>query len=215
MAFSLGVQAAWADLIPGSKNNIAGWDIGAYTRDDRFSHCAMSTLYRSGITHGVLGVRRLRGASAGARGWSFSRGQSVPSTFSSISGRSPCVPTRSTTSWLAELPPARAVRPHRRGNRMTVRAAGNNYAFNLDGTYAALTETLGMRGALRRPSPRRRRQSVAHAQPQASPPPPPGAEFARGSTADERLEAKIVANILSRGELRANFRIPDSARSPS
>lgn len=204
----LGVQAAWADLIPGSKNNIAGWDIGAYTRGDRFSHCAMSTLYRSGITmvFSVSGDYTWRVGWA-HDSWSFSKGQSVPvdifvDNIGPITLRANAVNDKLA---LAELPPKAALFDLiRRGNRMTVRAGGANYAFNLDGTYAALTETLACA---------ERYEAIASSSPktpmpkQQSAPPPQPERNARGSTAEERLEAtKIVANILSRGEL-SNFRI--------
>src|SRR5262245_50438553 len=46
---SLVGQPAFADLIPGSQSKVANWVIGAYDSNGRFSHCAMSTLYVSGI----------------------------------------------------------------------------------------------------------------------------------------------------------------------
>ncbi|MFO1160600.1 MAG: hypothetical protein U1E60_17305 [Reyranellaceae bacterium] len=140
------VQAAWADLVPGSQTNIAGWDIGAYTRDGRFSHCAMSTLYRSGITmlFSVSGDYTWR-VGWTHEGWNFTKGQSViVDVF--VDGVGPITLRANAVTpklALAELPPKAALFDLlRRGTRMTVRAAGNNYAFNLDGTYAALTETL-------------------------------------------------------------------------
>jgi hypothetical protein len=203
----LGAQAAWADLIPGSKNNVAGWDIGAYTRGDKFSHCAMSTLYRSGITmvFSVSGDYTWRVGWA-HDSWSFSKGQSVPvdiyvDNVGPISLRANAVTAKLA---LAELPPKAALfHLLRRGNRMTVRAGGASYAFNLDGTYAALTETLACA---------ERYEAVASSSPRSPMPrqqtaPPQPERNARGSTAEERLEAtKIVANILSQGEL-SNFRI--------
>lgn len=205
----LGAQAAWADLIPGSKNNIAGWDIGAYTRGDKFSHCAMSTLYRSGITmvFSVSGDYTWRVGWA-HDSWSFTKGQSVPvdlyvDNVGPITLRANAVTDKLA---LAELPPKAALfHLIRRGNRMTVRAGGTNYAFNLDGTYAALTETLACAEryeAVASSSPRspmpRQQETTPQQQPERN---------ARGSTAEERLEAtKIVANILSHGEL-SNFRI--------
>lgn len=206
----LGAQAAWADLIAGSKNNISGWDIGAYTRGDKFSHCAMSTLYRSGITmvFSVSGDYTWRVGWA-HDSWSFSKGQSVPvdiyvDNIGPITLRANAVTDKLA---LAELPPKAALFDLiRRGNRMTVRAGGTNYAFNLDGTYAALTVTLQCAERYEAVASSSPRSPIPRPQQQTAPPPPPERN-ARGSTAEERLEAtKIVANILSHGEL-SNFRI--------
>jgi hypothetical protein len=188
---------------------IAGWDIGAYDRNGRFSHCAMSSLYRSGITmvFSVSGDYTWRVGWA-HDAWSFNKGQSVVVDVY-VDGVGPITLRANAVTAklaLAELPPKAALFDLlRRGNRMTVHAGGSNYAFNLDGTYAALTETLRCA---------ERYEAVASSAPtspmprqQPAPPPQPPQRNARGSTAEERLEAtKIVANILSHGEL-GNFRI--------
>jgi hypothetical protein len=43
-------QSAFADQIPGSQTNVANWSVGAYAKEGKFSHCAMSATYNSGIT---------------------------------------------------------------------------------------------------------------------------------------------------------------------
>jgi hypothetical protein len=35
-------QPASADLIPGSQTRVANWTVGAYDKNGKFSHCAMS-----------------------------------------------------------------------------------------------------------------------------------------------------------------------------
>jgi hypothetical protein len=89
----------------------------------------------------------------------------------------------------------------RKGYNMRVYAEGQTYGFNLDGTYAALTEVLACAG----------RYSGRAPVQQAAPAPlvPPNAAPSKGSavTPEQRLEAtKVVANILAQGEM-SNFRI--------
>ena len=82
---------------------------------------------------------------------------------------------------------------------MSVNAEGNQYAFSLDGTYAAHTELIscvnGSVKAVRPPVPIIRAPSTV--------PPSPSADL----SVDQRLEATtLVANILSQGDLNG-FRI--------
>ena len=92
----------------------------------------------------------------------------------------------------------------RKGYRMTVHAAGNSYAFNLDGTYAALTEILDCVG-------RYTRAANSPQQPPVPTPPiasPPKIATPKNEvTAEQKLEAtKVVANILAQGEM-TGFRL--------
>jgi hypothetical protein len=111
---------------------------------------------------------------------------------------------------VAELPAqGAAFDVMRKGYLMTVHAVGNTYKFNLDGTYAALTEIVNCAS--------RYSGAVANAAPPApmvppnaapmvprTPSPSPSADTA---TAEQRLEAtKVVANILAQGEM-TGFRI--------
>lgn len=101
---------------------------------------------------------------------------------------------------LAELAATTAIfDAFRKGYVLTVWALGNKYAFNLDGTYAALSEVLECT-----------RRYVNG--PSAAPPPmtgskPAGPPAVRAVTAEQKLEATtLVANILGQGDL-TNFKI--------
>jgi hypothetical protein len=215
MALLLSVQVARADVIPGSVTDVAGWRVGAY--DDKkgsFSHCAMSSAYRSGITmlFSVSGDFSWR-VGWTHPSWRFTKGQSVELVLfvddvGPFNLRADAVTEKLA---LAELPAKATVFDlMRKGNRMSVRALGNTYAFRLDGTYAALTEILACA---------RRHAAVAGSGPapgsRATPPPAPmmprtaqtPPQQSDGVTAEQRLEAtKVVANILAQGDM-TNFRI--------
>ena len=194
---------AQAEYIPGSRMTVAGWDISAYTYDatGKFSHCAMSAPYKSGITmyFSVSGNYTWRVGWSHAS-WQFNKGQEVDiSVYVDDVGpynlRAVAV---GKDMALAELPPKSSVFDvMRRGYRMMVYAAGNKYGFNLDGTYAALTEILACAS---------RQTGVASAPPIASSPPAPVPSSTQPRsgvvTAEQRLEAtKIVANILAQGDM--------------
>jgi len=135
-------------------------------------------------------------------GWSLQTGQSVEIELY-FDGSGPYRVTAkatNTTLVLAELAATTAIfDAFRKGYVLTVRALGNKYAFNLDGTYAALSEVLACT----------RRYANG---PSAAPPPMTGSKPVRAPsaptvTAEQKLEATtLVANILGQGDL-ANFKI--------
>jgi hypothetical protein len=138
--------SAKADLIPGSRVTIGGWSLSAHDRAGRFSHCAISAPYKSGIRmlFSVSGDQSWR-VGWTHESWRFTKGQTVDLTLLvDNAGPFPLKAVAATENLaLAELPAKEELFDvMRRGNRMTVRAMGNTYAFNLDGTYAALTEVL-------------------------------------------------------------------------
>ena len=212
IALLLCAYAARAEIIPGSSGNVAGWRIGAYEdKQGRFSHCAMSSPYRSGITM----IFSVSGDYSWRVGWThdswrFTKGQSVDLVLyvddvGPFNLRADAVTEKLA---LAELPAKGTVFDlMRKGNRMSVRAQGNTYAFSLDGTYAGLTEVLACAS---------RYAIVASSQPTpAGPPAPmmprsttgPSPSRSPGVSAEQRLEAtKLVANILAQGDM-TNFRI--------
>jgi len=209
-------QSAFADQIPGSQTKVANWYIGAYEQNSKFSHCAMSTPYLSGITmaFSVSGDYSWR-VGWGHPSWQFSKGQTVDIVVF-VDGAGPFYLKATAVNKelaLAELPAKAAVFDvMRKGYLMTVHAVGNVYKFNLDGTYAALTEILSCA----------ERYSTSVASAPLAPPPavkppapmvPPSATKTTSPSvvsADQKLEAtKMVANILAQGEM-TGFRILSS-----
>jgi predicted nucleotidyltransferase len=140
------VQPAFADQIPGSQTKVANWSIAAYDKNSKFSHCAMSAPYVSGITmlFSVSGNYTWR-LGWTHPSWQFSKDQSVDITvFVDEAGPFYLKATAvSKAVAVAELPAKAAVFDvMRKGYLMTVHAVGNVYKFKLDGTFAALTEIL-------------------------------------------------------------------------
>jgi hypothetical protein len=206
---SLVGSSALADQIPGSQTRVANWTIGAYEQDGRFSHCTMATPYASGITMllSVSGNYTWRiGWTHPA--WQFSQGQSVD-IVEYVDGIGPFYLKATAVSKnlaITELPANAAVFDvMRKGYVMTVQAVGNAYEFNLDGTDAALTETVACV-----------RHYVASAPPivQRAGPTTPSLAVPEPTieavTAEQRLEArKVVANILAQGQM-TGFRLLSS-----
>lgn len=139
-------NAAKADLIAGSRASIGGWSLGAYDRSGKFSHCAISAPYKSGISM-VFSVSDDYSWRVGwtHETWRFTKGQTVDLTVFVDNVGPISLRARAATEKLAlaELPAKEELFDlMRKGSRMTVRALDNTYAFRLDGTYAALTEVL-------------------------------------------------------------------------
>lgn len=151
LAIALVAVCSWqtpakADLIPGSRATVGGWSLSAHDRAGKFSHCAISAPYKSGIRmlFSVSGDQSWR-VGWTHESWRFTKGQTVDLTLLvDNAGPFPLKAVAATENLaLAELPAKEELFDvMRRGNRMTVRAMGNTYAFNLDGTYAALSEVL-------------------------------------------------------------------------
>lgn len=208
--FALG-GVAHAQAIPGSTREVAGWFMGAYNNNGgRFSHCAMSTPYKSGITmyYSISGDYSWRVGWSHEQ-WQFKKGQGVQIAIY-VDGVGPHNLKANAVSEnmaLAELPAKGTVFDlMRKGYNMKVYAEGRTYGFNLDGTYAALTEILNCAGRYSGNAP------VQQAAPPAPRPAPPMMPRETPQpqdtvTADQRLEAtKVVANILAQGDM-SNFRI--------
>lgn len=199
-------EPASADVIPGSNREVAGWSMGAYTDNGgQFSHCAMSTPYKSGITmyFSISGNYSWR-VGWSHKQWQLKKGQSVPIAVY-VDGVGPHnlqAMAVNTEMALAELPAKGAVFDlMRKGYNMKVYAEGQTYGFNLDGTYAALTEVLACAGRYSGRAP------VQQAAPAPLAPRNAGSSQGSAVTPEQRLEAtKVVANILAQGDM-SNFRI--------
>jgi len=139
-------QVPLSNEIPGSRAVVAGWDIGAYDRNGKFSHCAMATPYESGITmiFSMSGDYSWRVAWR-HDAWAFKKGQSVDLVIFVDDARPLYLRAEAVMKdmALAELPANSASFDlMRKGHRMTVRVVSNAYTFDLDGTYDALPEVV-------------------------------------------------------------------------
>jgi hypothetical protein len=204
--FAMLSMPANAEQIPGSNRVVAGWQMGAYTgARGQFSHCAMSTPYKSGITmyFSISGDYSWRVGWSHPQ-WQLKKGQSVPIAVY-VDGIGPhnlqAIAANSEMA-LAELPAKGAVFDlMRKGYNMKVYAEGQTYGFNLDGTYAALTEVLTCADRYSGRAP------VQQAAPAPLAPRNAGSNQGGVVSPEQRLEAtKVVANILAQGEM-SNFRI--------
>ena len=203
-------QPAHADKI--SSLDVSGWTGGGYTKNGRFSHCVVSSAYRSGITMFFSVSEDYTWRVAWShRNWQLTARQRVPISLT-VDGVGPynleAVAFDSNVA-IAELPAkAQLFDLFRKGNRLNVTAQGNNYAFNLDGTYVALTEVLSCVDrhngrAPRQPAPPPQTATPAPMVPPARPQPSTQSSI----TAEQRLEAtRVVANILAQGDM-TGFRI--------
>lgn len=215
-------NAARADLIPGSRTTVGGWSLSAHDRaGGKFSHCAISAPYKSGIRmlFSVSGNQSWR-VGWTHESWRFTKGQSVDLTLLvDNAGPFPLKAVAATENLaLAELPAKEELFDvMRKGTRMTVRAMGNTYAFNLDGTYAALTEVLNCTArygggsgtppgtsasaATSPPAPPAPAPPLMPPQPSASaPPPPPQARpTSAPNVADRSGKTNMIRLILGDG----------------
>lgn len=206
---------AQAEMLPGTGFVLGNWRGGAYEINKRFTHCAMSAGYVSGITmfFSVSDNWTWR-VQWHHRSWRLTPGQSVPITYQIDS-----YPPRSLTAHAIEGQLARAELPReadvfeqfRRGYMLTVVAEGQRYQFKLDGTYAALTQLGNCVKAHREIASLNPPPSPAPESPRTTDNPPAVRKAWPRATADQRLEAtKVVANIMARSDL-GDFRIlPDS-----
>lgn len=217
---------AQAAPIAGSQHLVGNWRIGAYTFDNTggFSHCAASATYRSGISM----VFALSGNHTWRIGWThpnwvLTKGQRLDIALHVDGGPANWVTAVAVSQTIAyaELPANAALFDlFRRGYHLTVTAQGNRYEFNLEGTYAALTELgacIAAYGSAGQPpnAPAGTapppivgaKQPPPIIGPAASPSAPQPAAAAASLTAEQRLEATtLVANLLSQSDL-AGFRI--------
>lgn len=200
---------ARAEPIPGTRTNVAGWTLDAHADSSgSFTHCALSANYRSGIAM-IFSIERDFRWRVGwsSANWKFQAGQKVEvSLYIDGQGPYPVVATALNADFAAaDLPDSLELFDRfRKGSQLTVVAQSNRYAFNLEGTYAALTEA---HACVKR--------YVASAPAKAPPPliasPPPKPQPAKPSAeqlaVERRLEATtFAANLLAQGDL-SGFRI--------
>lgn len=186
LALALLTPAARADLMAGSNIVSGNWAGGAYDANGKFSHCVVQSGYRSGITM----YFSVSSNSSWRVGWSYPSwqltvGQKVPVSVSVDGAANYQLQAVAASNVLvtAELPETADVfNQFRRGMRLNVNALGNNYTFNLDGTFAALTEIVNCanRYAGTAPPPQTNQQpSPSQTQPQSLGQPPPATTAAQ------------------------------------
>jgi hypothetical protein len=197
------VQAvpAIADEMPGTRFVSGNWRGAAYDTASRFSHCAMSAGYKSGITMFFSVSENWTWRIGWAhRDWKLPAGREIPITVSidSFPPRQMLARVQRPDFALAELPAKIDIFDlFRKGYSLAVFAEGQRYAFNLDGTYAALTTLLQC------VSQNRQFAASPPAKPTtAIPVSPPTPANSPRATAEQRLEAtKMVANIMAQADL--------------
>lgn len=145
-AFAIAASSQQADARDRFK--VGYWKGGAYFEGGRFSHCAMSVRYRSGITvffSITRGYKFIIGFSK--RGWNFTPGTKFRLQYL-IDGYPIYSGTAQTNSRLrslvtAYLPATRQVFDRfRRGYLFAIKTSKGRSSFSLAGSYAALTRLL-------------------------------------------------------------------------
>lgn len=211
-ALMIGV-AARAELINGSQFQSGNWKGAAYTNDNtgRFSHCAMSTAYQSGISmFFAVSDNYTWRIGWSNTSWNLSVNQTYTVSLSVDGVNAGTVQAKAVNRqfFVGELPAqATLFDLFRRGNQLTMVTGTDRFQFSLLGTNAALTVLLNCTRTQLASAPAQPRppQSGADrpgpittpqpAQPSAQPTPPsapPPANPRRlwpESTAQQRVEA--------------------------
>ncbi len=161
--------AARAELINGSQFQSGNWKGAAYTNDTtrRFSHCAMSTAYKSGISmFFAISENYTWRLGWSNTGWNLNVNQNYTVSLSVDGVNAGTVQAKAVNKQfaVAELPAqATLFDLFRHGNLLTMVSGNDRFQFSLLGTNAALT-VLG----------NCTRTQLAAAPPQPAPPPPGG-----------------------------------------
>jgi hypothetical protein len=204
LAFALVSAAPTARAAVLEEINVSGWIVGAYSdnRTGRFSHCATSVPYRSGISL-FFHLSSTYAWSMGLHNpqWRNSPGQTFNLIYYIDNG--PSIPVRAVVgqTGMVAIPLANSqalFESFRRGQRLHVRDARETFTFSLANSSRALAATLTCV------------QRYAHSAP---PPPPtsnapyPNAPSPSAQDSELRAEAAIVAaNVLSASGLQG-FRV--------
>jgi len=211
--------AASAELVNGTQFQSGAWKGAAYTNDSdgRFSHCAMSTDYQSGISmFFAISANYTWRLGWSSRSWNLNVGQSygVSLTVDGVNAGTVQAKAINKQFAVAELPAqATLFDLFRRGNLLTMVSGNDRFQFSLLGTNAALTVLINCTrtqlaaappqqappppradrpGPLGVPQPADPRPTQPTAQPVPPSPPPPPANTRRlwpESTAQQRVEA--------------------------
>jgi hypothetical protein len=181
IAFALTLMvgaAARAELVNGTQFQSGNWKGAAYTNDttNRFSHCAMSTAYQSGISmFFAISVDYTWRVGWSSTSWNLNVGQTYGVALNVDGVNAGTVQAKAVNKQfaVAELPAQGTVFDlFRRGNLLIVVSGGQTFQFSLLGTNAALTVLLNctrnqVGGAAPPPQP----QPPPQLQPTTAPPP--------------------------------------------
>jgi hypothetical protein len=209
--------AARAELINGTQFQSGNWKGAAYTSDStgRFSHCAMSTAYQSGISmFFAISQNYTWRVGWSNKGWNLNVNQSYPVSLSIDGVNAGTLQAKAVNRQfaVAELPAqATLFDMFRQGNLLTMVSGNDRFQFSLLGTNAALTVLVNCTrtqvasappspqpqpapsapppGPLSPPEPVEPRPSQPSAQPMPPPPPANTRRLWPESSAQQRVEA--------------------------
>jgi hypothetical protein len=137
--------AARAELVNGTQFQSGNWKGAAYTNDNtgRFSHCAMSTAYQSGISmFFAISDNYTWRVGWSSKNWNLNVGQNYSVSLVVDGVNAGTLQARATNKQfaIAELPAqANLFNMFRQGNLLTVLSGNDRFQFSLLGTNAALT----------------------------------------------------------------------------
>lgn len=180
IAFALTLMvggAARAELINGTQFTSGNWKGAGYTSDNdgRFSHCAMSTAYRSGISmFFAISANYTWRLGWSNTAWNLNLGQTYPIALNVDGVNAGTVQAKAINKQfaVAELPAqATLFDLFRRGNLLTMVSGSDRFQFSLDGTHVALTTLISCTRTQLAAAPQPAPQPSVQPQP-ASPPPP-------------------------------------------
>ena len=209
-ALMVGV-AARAELINGSQFQSGNWKGAAYTNDNtgRFSHCAMSTAYQSGISmFFAISDNYTWRIGWSNTSWNLNVNQTYTVSLSVDGVNAGAVQAKAVNKqfFVGELPAQTTLFDlFRRGNQLTMASGSDRFQFSLLGTNTALTALIGctrnqLASGPAQPRPPQsgtdRPGPVTVPQPSVQPAPPSGAPAPANprrlwpdSTAQQRVEA--------------------------
>jgi hypothetical protein len=139
-----GLAPAMAGPIAGSKTMAGHWEVYAFEQDGRFSHCAMSAVYKSGMTMYFSISSEL----TWRVGWSHPEWKSLKNHSSDIAAyvddNGPYIlkAVAANNGFVAADLPDPLYHALFKGDVMSIQKDGNTYKFSLSEMYAAFNEIL-------------------------------------------------------------------------
>ncbi|MCC2110949.1 MAG: hypothetical protein KDJ16_02835 [Hyphomicrobiales bacterium] len=212
----LPATAAATEAIPRSDMRYGNWEGSAYADETRFSHCALSASYKSGISvHFAIDRDYLWRIGFSHEQWQLEPGATYNvryriDGYSSITAEAKVI---NDTFMMAELAAKeRIFNQFRRGNTLNIQIGDTNYAFSLKGTSRALS---GLLRCVDRYIDYRTPGRVARA-PVPEPDPEPAEEAADNdikppSPQDMLAATRFIVNLFAASEL-SSYELLDQAK---